>query len=89
MISNALASSPPVMSITELREIGREALEAFRADTSSTKQGRHAETGTPYMETWAERYWRSQEAIERNRLRKGFAKHRAHRDPLPGKKARK
>ena len=78
----------PVMPIEELREIGRETLEVFRADEAK-QSGRHAETGTPYMETWAKRYWRSQQAIERNRLRKGAAKHRAHRDPLPGKQATK
>lgn len=41
--------------------------------------------GASYFERWAARYWRSQEALERDRLRKGKATHRAHRQPLPGK----
>lgn len=32
-----------------------------------------------YIEQWASRYQRAQAAIERDRLRKGLAKHRAHR----------
>jgi hypothetical protein len=49
-------------------------------------QGRRANATTPYLEAWAARYWRSQQAIERNRLRKGKARHRAHRDPIPAGK---
>jgi hypothetical protein len=40
-----------------------------------------------YRERWARRYWRSQAKIERDRLRKGKARHRAHRDPLPAARA--
>lgn len=52
-------------------------------------QGRRADTSrVSYMEHWAERYHRSQEAVERARLRKGKAKYRAHREPLAGKPAK-
>lgn len=44
--------------------------------------------GSSYFERWAARYWKSQEKIERDRLTKGAARHRAHRDPLPGKPAK-
>lgn len=48
--------------------------------------GRRADTSrVSYMERWAERYYRSQEKIERDRLRKGKAKYRARREPLTGK----
>lgn len=51
--------------------------------------GRRADTSrTSYMERWAERYHRSQEKVERDRLRKGKAKYRAHREPLAGKPAK-
>lgn len=79
--------SGPIISAEAMREYGRQALEAFRPELKKT--GRHADPHTPYMETWAERYWRSQQAIERSRLRTGMAKHRAHRDPIPGKPATK
>lgn len=49
--------------------------------------GRRATATTPYLEGWAQRYWRSQAKIERDRLRKGKAKHRAHRVPIHGKPA--
>lgn len=42
-----------------------------------------------YFERWAARYWRSQQAVERDRLLRGRAIHRAHRKPLPGKPAKK
>lgn len=45
--------------------------------------GRRAAAGNSYLELWAARYWRSQAKIERDRLRRGKAKYRAHRDPLP------
>ncbi len=45
--------------------------------------GKHADVRVSYMDAWAKRYWRSQYGIERSRLRKGKAKHRAHRDELP------
>jgi hypothetical protein len=78
-----------VMSIKELRELGRETLEVFRADADTAKpRGRRAGKSS-YLEGWAQRYWRSQQAVERDRLRQGKARHRAHRDPLPGKPATK
>lgn len=55
---------------------------------ATTPTGKRAESRTPYLEAWAERYHRSQLAIERSRLKDGKAKHRAHRDPLPGKPAK-
>lgn len=39
--------------------------------------------GAPYAEGWAQRHPYAQGRIERDRLRKGKARHRAHRDPLP------
>lgn len=45
--------------------------------------GRRSSGQASYREQWAARYWRSQAKIERDRLRKGKAKYRAHRDPLP------
>lgn len=47
--------------------------------------GRRSSGRQSYLELWAKRYWRSQQAIERSRLLLGKAKYRAHRDPLPGK----
>lgn len=38
-----------------------------------------------FMERWAERYPRSQEAVERDRLARGAAKHRAHLFPITSK----
>lgn len=61
-------------------------MSAVAQATAAPKQGRRADTSrTSYMEHWAERYHRSQEAVERARLRKGKAKYRAHREPLAGK----
>lgn len=57
--------------------------------TLSKEPGRRANATTPYLESWAARYWRSQQAIERGRLRKGKAKHRAHREPITTKLATK
>lgn len=53
--------------------------------TMTTATGKRAEARTPYLEAWAQRYHRSQLAIERARLKAGKAKHRAHRNPLPAK----
>ena len=75
----------PAMSITELRDLGRETLEVFRIDTAPKQSGRRSDGSTPYLEGWAQRYWRAQQSIERGRLRQGKAKHRAHRDPIQGK----
>jgi len=87
-----MIAQAPVMSMTELRGIGREALEAFRSDIEQEQpkmSGRRAAARDSYLDRWARRYWKSQEAIERDRLRKGKAKYRAHRDPFPGKAAKK
>lgn len=46
------------------------------------KNGKHCAAHGVYMEKWAERYPQSQEAIERDRIAKGLAKHRAHLYPL-------
>lgn len=54
---------------------------------ATTATGKRAHARTPYLEAWAQRYHRSQIAVERARLKAGKAKHRAHRDPLPGKPA--
>lgn len=43
------------------------------------RQGRRALPHTSYLEHWAARYQKAQQRIERDRLRKGAAKHRAHR----------
>lgn len=48
----------------------------------SIKTGRRSSGFGTYMERWAQRYPTSQEAIERDRLAKGLAKHRAHLFPL-------
>jgi hypothetical protein len=53
--------------------------------TKPSQPGRRANATTPYLEAWAARYWRSQQAIERGRLRQGKAKHRAHREPIAAK----
>lgn len=60
---------------------------ALEAQPTTTPTGKRAEARTPYLEAWAERYHRSQLKVERDRLRKGKARHRSHRDPLPGKPA--
>lgn len=58
------------------------------AEAPATTRRREQQTeGSSYFEGWAARYWRSQQKIERDRLRNGMARHRAHRDPLPGKPA--
>lgn len=44
--------------------------------------GRRSSGFGTYMEQWAERHPQSQEAIERDRLVKGLAKHRSHLFPL-------
>lgn len=44
--------------------------------------GRHTAAHGTYMEKWAQRYPKSQEAIERDRLARGLAKHRAHLFPI-------
>ncbi|MET4094600.1 hypothetical protein [Arthrobacter sp. UYCu712] len=61
---------------------------ALTTAPETTATGKRAEGRTPYLEAWAQRYHRSQLAIERGRLKAGRAKHRAHRDPLPGKPAK-
>lgn len=43
------------------------------------RRGRRALTRTSYLEQWAARYFKAQQRIERDRLKKGLAKHRAHR----------
>jgi hypothetical protein len=60
---------------------------ALSTAPATTPTGKRAEGRTPYLEAWAQRYHRSQLAIERARLKAGKAKHRAHRDLLPGKPA--
>jgi hypothetical protein len=60
---------------------------ALNAAPATTATGKRAEARVSYLEGWAQRYHRSQLAIERSRLAKGMARHRAHRDPLPGKPA--
>lgn len=88
--TNELFFTGPVISADQMREYGREALEAFRSDIQQELKPRGRRAGkTSYLETWAERYWRSQQAVERDRLRQGKAKHRAHRNVLPGKPAKK
>lgn len=52
-------------------------------DTDAKRKGRRADTRVSYMDVWARRYWRSQAGVERDRLRKGKARHRAHRNELP------
>lgn len=51
------------------------------ATLAEHRHGRRAlRLNTPqHMEEWAARYRKAQNAIERDRLRKGLAKHRAHR----------
>jgi hypothetical protein len=79
----------PVITAYELRAIGKEAIEEFQAklgtEPEPKPQGRRADNRVSYMDTWAQRYWRSQANIERGRLLVGKAKHRAHREPLPVK----
>lgn len=62
-----------------------------RKVSSPTQAGRHAATtisrATQLKEQWAKRYRLSQEALERDRLAKGHAKHRAHVFPLTAKAA--
>lgn len=62
-------------------------LVALEAEPATTRTGKRADERVSYLEGWAQRYHRSQLAIERSRLAKGKARHRAHRDPLPGKPA--
>lgn len=50
--------------------------------TRSAPSGRRAAGTVPYAETFAERHRKAQAAIERNRLDKGKARYRAHRDPV-------
>lgn len=49
---------------------------------NQSRCGRRAAAWGAYMERWAARYPQSQEAVERDRLAKGAAKHRAHLFPL-------
>lgn len=89
-VTNELFFTGPVISAEQMREYGREALEAFRSEIQQDLQPRGRRAGkASYLEAWAQRYWRSQLAVERDRLRKGKAKHRAHRNVLPGKPATK
>ena len=55
-------------------------------EAPATTSGRRSNGHHSYLEGWAARYWKSQEAIERSRLRKGKARHRAHRDPIPAER---
>ncbi|WP_104087939.1 hypothetical protein [Arthrobacter sp. GMC3] len=50
--------------------------------TTEKSAGRHCDEATSYKEFWAKRHPQSQEAVERDRLKKGFAKHRSHLFPL-------
>lgn len=43
------------------------------------RRGRLALSHISYVEAWAKRYPKAQQAIERDRLKQGLAKHRAHR----------
>ena len=57
------------------------------AQAPAPATGRRADTSrVSYLEHWAERYYRSQVAVERARLRQGKAKYRAHREPLKEQK---
>jgi hypothetical protein len=70
--------APQILSAEQMRELGRETIEEFKPKT-----GRHAGPQRSYLDGWALRYWRSQVGIERDRLRAGKARHRAHRKPFP------
>lgn len=52
-----------------------------------TTNGRRAATTVSYLEHFAKRHPIAQEGIERNRLRNGLARHRAHRKPLAARAA--
>lgn len=81
-----ISAQGPVVTAVQLREIGRRTLEDFRPVIDDAKpEGRHAleDPVARYQDLWACRYWRSQAGIERGRLARGFARHRAHRDPFP------
>ena len=72
------------MSAEQLRAIGGETIAMFQEPAPA---GRRALATTPYLEGWAKRYWRSQQKVERSRLREGKARHRAHREPIKTKPA--
>jgi hypothetical protein len=80
------ANLGPVVTAEQMREIGRRTLEDFRPVIDDIKpEGRHTleDPVSRYQDLWARRYWRSQAGIERGRLDRGFARHRAHREPFP------
>jgi hypothetical protein len=75
----------PIITAEQLRELGRETIKEMqdRIDAELNTSGRHAAVRASYEDAWAKRYWRSQAGIERGRLDKGMARHRAHREPFP------
>lgn len=79
------ANLGPIITAEQLREIGEETIKEMqdRIDAELNTSGRHAGVRVSYEDAWAKRYWRSQAGIERGRLDKGKAKHRAHREPFP------
>lgn len=79
------ANLGPIITAAQMREIGEETIKEMqdRLDEESKPSGRHAAPRASYEDTWAMRYWRSQAGIERGRLDKGMARHRAHREPFP------
>ncbi len=60
----------------------------MKKDIQPMQRGQHCNGTIPYLERWAERHPQSQEAVERDRLAKGFARHRAHLYPLTSKSMR-
>jgi hypothetical protein len=84
--AHEVTAQGPVITAEQMREIGRRTLEDFRPAIDGTKpEGRHTleDPVSRYQDLWARRYWRSQAGIERGRLDRGFARHRAHREPFP------
>lgn len=79
------ASLAPVITAEQLRALGEETIKEMqeRMDDEAKPSGRHAADRASYEDAWAKRFWRPQAGIERGRLEKGMAKHRAHRDPFP------
>jgi hypothetical protein len=79
------ANLGPIITAEQLREMGAETIKEMqdRMDEESKPSGRHADFRVSYEDAWAKRYWRSQAGIERGRLDKGMARHRAHREPFP------
>ncbi|AYN58727.1 hypothetical protein PBI_PEAS_40 [Arthrobacter phage Peas] len=74
----------PSITAAQMRELGEETIKEMqdRMDEESKPAGRHAADRVSYEDAWAKRYWRSQAGIERGRLDKGMARHRAHREPF-------